>query len=66
MHPRATSDPPRNSREKTETSVTALERRICALEQLAASQGHELRIRFERIARLQAGWDILRIRFIKS
>jgi hypothetical protein len=67
MHPRTTADSPRNHREKTETSsVTALERRIRELEQLATSQGHELRIQFERIAQLQAEWDVLRIRFGRS
>ena len=63
MHPRTTSDPLRHPREQGRTPVTALERRISELEQLATSQGHELRIQFERIAKLQAEWDVLRIRF---
>ena len=66
MHPRITSDPLRHHREHGGTAVTALERRISELEELASSQGHELRIQFERIAQLQAEWDILRIRFIKA
>ena len=66
MHPRTTSDPLRHPRDKTGIAVTALERRISELEHLATSQDHELRIQFERIAQLQAEWDILRIRFIKS
>lgn len=65
MHPRTTSDPLRQPREHGGTA-TALERRISELEQLATSQARELRIQFERIAQLQAEWDILRIRFIKS
>lgn len=48
------------------TATTALERRIHELEQLTNSQSRELRIQFERIAQLQAEWDILRIRFSKS
>jgi hypothetical protein len=46
--------------------VTILERRIRELEQLTTSQSRELEIQFERIAQLQAEWDILRHRFIKS
>ena len=42
--------------------MTTLERRIAELEQLADSQGRELRIQFERIAQMQAEWDVLRIR----
>ena len=67
MHPRTTSNPLlRHSRDNGRTAVTALQRRISDLEQLASSQSRELRIQFERIAQLQAEWDILRIRFIKS
>jgi hypothetical protein len=66
MHPRTTSDPLRHPRENGASAVTALERRLSELEQLAASQGHELRIQFERIAQLQAEWDLLRIRLPKS
>jgi len=47
-------------------AVTALERRIAELEQLTNSQSRELRIQFERIAQMQAQWDILSVRFIKS
>ena len=50
-------------RESGRAAVTALERRLSDLEELATSQDRELRIRFERIAQLQAEWDILRIRF---
>jgi hypothetical protein len=53
--PPATSDPLRHPHEHGGTAVMALERRIS-----------ELKIQFERIAQLQAEWDILRIRFIKS
>lgn len=49
-----------------EPSVTALERRISELEQLATSQDPELRIQFERIAQLPAEWNILRFRFTRS
>jgi hypothetical protein len=49
-----------------EVAVTSLERRIAELEQLANAQSRELRIQFERIAQLQAEWDILRIRSTKS
>ena len=67
MQPRTTSNPLlRHSRDNGGTAVTALQRRISDLEQLASSQSRELRIQFERIAQLQAEWDILRIRFIKS
>jgi len=66
MHPRITPGPLRHPREHGGAAVRALERRISELEQLASSQGHELRIQFERIAQLQAEWDMLRIRFIKS
>ena len=66
MHPRTTSDPLRNPRENGGTVATALERRISELEQLATAQGRELRIQFERIAQLQAEWDVLRIRFTMS
>jgi hypothetical protein len=44
------------------TSSTTLERRICELERLARDQTRELRIQFERIAQLQAEYDILRSR----
>jgi hypothetical protein len=53
-------------REHGGTADPALERRISELKQLATLQGRELKIQFERIAQLQAEWDILRIRFIKS
>jgi hypothetical protein len=66
MHSPITTDPLRHSHENDGTAVTALERRISELEQLTTSQSRELRIQFERIAQLQAEWDILRIRFIKS
>jgi hypothetical protein len=66
MHPSATSDLLQRSRPKGGAAVTTLERRIAELEQLATSQSRELKIQFERIAQLQAEWDILRIRFIKS
>ena len=62
MSSRTTSDLQPNPRENGTTAVTALERRINELEQLATSQGRELKIQFERIAQLQAEWDILRIR----
>jgi hypothetical protein len=66
MNRRTTSDPQRHSREDGRTAVTALERRLSELEELATSQDRELRIQFERIAQLQAEWGILRIRFTKS
>jgi hypothetical protein len=47
------------------TSSTTLERRICELERLARDQSRELRIQFERIAQLQAEYDILRSRAIR-
>jgi len=47
------------------TSSTTLERRICELERLARDQTIELRIQFERIAQLQAEYDILRGRNIR-
>jgi hypothetical protein len=46
--------------------VTSLEKRIRELEQRADTQTRELRIQFERIAQLQAEWDIVRIRSSKS
>ena len=66
MQPRTTSNPLRHSGEIRGTAVTALVRRISELEQLANAQSRELRIHFERIAQMQAEWDILRIRFTKS
>jgi hypothetical protein len=51
MHSRTTSDPQRRSCQDRGV-VTALERRISEVEQLAASQGRELRIQFERMAHL--------------
>jgi hypothetical protein len=48
------------------TAAAALERRIRELEQLATAQSRELRIQLERIAQLQAEWDILRSRLSKS
>ena len=66
MQPRTTSNPSRHSREARGTAAPALERRLAELEQLANAQGRELRIQFERIAQLQAEWDILRIRSTKS
>jgi hypothetical protein len=44
------------------TTLNALARRIDELEHVASSQGRELRIQFERLAQLQAEYDILRIR----
>ena len=66
MQPRTTSDSLRDPREAGRTAVTTLERRIAELEQLADSQSRELRIQFERIAQMQAEWDVLRIRLGKS
>jgi hypothetical protein len=66
MQPSTTSDPLRHSREASPTAATALERRIAELEHLTDSQSRELRIQFERIAQMQAEWDVLRIRLIKS
>jgi hypothetical protein len=62
MHARTTSEPPRHSRKTSLTGVTSLERRISELEQLASLQSRELKIQFERIAQMQAEWDIIRIR----
>jgi hypothetical protein len=56
----------RDAGDDTEAVVMSLEQRIRELEQLANSQSRELRIQFERIAQLQAEWDILRIRSVKS
>ena len=60
-----TANPLRLHRDAGRTAVTTLERRIAELEQLADSQSRELRIQFERIAQMQAEWDVLRIRLIK-
>jgi hypothetical protein len=49
-----------------DVAVTSLEKRLSELEQLAAAQSRELRIQFERIAQLQAEWDIVQIRSSKS
>jgi hypothetical protein len=49
-----------------DATLTALERRICRLEQVACSQSHELTVQFKRIAQLQAECDVLRIRFTKE
>ena len=40
----------------------SLERRISELEQVANAQRRQLRIKFERIAQLQAEWDVVPIR----
>jgi hypothetical protein len=53
MHPRTTPDPLRRLGEHGRTDITALERRLNELEQLATLQARELKIRFERIAQLQ-------------
>ena len=66
MNRGTTSDPQRHSRENGRAAVTALESRLTELEKLATSQDRELRIQFERIAQLQAEWDVLRIRFSTS
>ena len=66
MHPGTTSNPPRESCGDGARAVTTLERRISELEQIASSQSRELGIQFERIAQLQAEWDILRIRLTTS
>lgn len=66
MQPSPAPDPLRHSRETSRTALRALERRIAELEQLADSQSRELRIQFYQIAQMQAEWDVLRIRFIKS
>jgi hypothetical protein len=66
MHPRTASNSARHYSTERGTAVSALERRIGELEQLATSQGRELEIQFERIAQLQAEWDILRHRAVKS
>ena len=66
MQPRTTSHSLRNPREAGGTAAKTLERRIAELEQFADSQSRELRVQFERIAQMQAEWDVLRIRFIKS
>ena len=58
MNQGTTSDPPRDSRVTGRTAVTALERRLSELENLATSQDRELRIQFERIAQLQAEWAV--------
>ena len=66
MQPRTPSNLLGHSGEAGRTPVTPLERRIAELEQLADSQSRELRIQFERIAQMQAEWDVLRIRLTKS
>jgi hypothetical protein len=45
-----------------DVAVTSLEKRLSEHGQLADAQSHELRIQFERIAQLQAEWDVVRIR----
>ena len=49
-----------------DVAVTSREKRQSELEQLADAQSRELRIQFERIAQLQAEWDVVRIRSGKS
>jgi hypothetical protein len=49
-----------------DVAVTSLEKRLSELEQLADAQSRELRIQFERIAQLQAEWDVVRIRSVRS
>ena len=66
MQPRTPSNSLGHSGEARRTAVTPLERRIAELEQLADSQSRELRIQFERIAQMQAEWDVLRIRLTRS
>ena len=66
MTARATANSLRQSVDTRVPEVQTLERRVNELEQLATSQRRELAIQFERIAQLQAEWDILRIRFIKA
>ena len=66
MQPRTPSNSLGHSGEAGRTAVTPLERRLAELEQLADSQSRELRIQFERIAQMQAEWDVLRIRLTKS
>lgn len=56
----------RRTRDHAAIAIVSLERRIKELERVANAQSRELRIQFERIAQLQAGWDILRIRSAKS
>jgi hypothetical protein len=51
---------------RRQSALNALERRLDELELLASTQSRELRIQFERIAQLQAEYDILRIRSAKS
>jgi hypothetical protein len=63
-HPTTISS--RRSGESRGALVTTLERRISELEQLTDSQSRELRIQFERIAQMQAEWDILRHRLSRS
>ena len=66
MQPRTPSNSLGHAAEAGRTAVRPLERRIAELEQLADSQSRELRIQFERIAQMQAEWDVLRIRLTKS
>ena len=66
MQPRTPSNSLGHSGEASRTAVTPLERRIAELEQLADSQSRELRIQFERIAQMQAEWDVMRMRLTKS
>ena len=66
MQPRTPSNLLGHSGESGRTAVTPLERRIAELEQLADSQSRELRIQFERIAQMQAEWDVMRMRLTKS
>jgi hypothetical protein len=65
MQPRTTSHSLCHLAKRVGPQVTTLERRIAELAQLADSQSRELRIQFERIAQMQAEWDVLRIRLIK-
>ena len=66
MPTRNSSPPLRRSRENGGTGVASVEHRISELEQLASSQNGERRIQFERIGQMQADWDMLRPRLIKS
>ena len=66
MQPRTPSDPLGDSRDTGGPEGTALEQRMAEPGQLPDSQRRELRIQFERVAQMEAEWDVLRIRLIKS
>jgi hypothetical protein len=67
MHSPTTTDPLRHSHENGGTTVTGIrapDQRAQATHDLAESRAQDFQ--FQRIAQLQAEWDILWARFINS